>query len=73
MSRRKQGEEARVTLKSLVGKVVKKPMLPKPAEEKDNKTLNANYIDPMLTQLKETDVRIPSRIDNNWYCVSYLQ
>lgn len=54
--RRKQSEEARVTLKSLVGKVVKKPIA-KVADDKDNnKTLNGSYIDPMLSQLKDTDV-----------------
>lgn len=62
--RRKQNEAARTTLKSLVGKLSEKLGKKLPASMTGNADAdaksksNTNYVDPMLAQLKQTDVII---------------
>lgn len=63
-NRRKQNEAARTTLKSLVGKLSEKlgkklpPSMTANSDADAKSKSNTNYIDPMLAQLKQTDVII---------------
>lgn len=54
--RRKKNEEERLTLKSLVGKISDKLGKKMEAKEASKRSSTAQYIDPKLDQLKQTDV-----------------